>query len=54
MIGFIVGTTFCGLADKYYLLFLARVLTGVFGGVLNALILIFVTDTIPFERREKL
>jgi len=50
-IGFLIGTLLCGLAPNYHLLVSARILTGVFGGVLGAVILSIVGDTIPFERR---
>jgi DHA1 family inner membrane transport protein len=49
--GFLVGTLACGLAPTYELLLAARVFTGLFGGVLGALILSIVGDLIPFERR---
>lgn len=49
--GFIIGTFACGLAPTYLLLLLARVLTGVFGGVLGAVVLAIVGDAIPLERR---
>ncbi|MEC7183889.1 MAG: MFS transporter [Bdellovibrionota bacterium] len=51
--GFILGTALCGFAEDFYFLFLARIITGVFGGILNALILIFVTEIIPYKRRGK-
>jgi len=53
MLGFIIGTTLCGLASDYQTLFAARVFTGAFGGILNALILAIIADLIPFERRGK-
>jgi len=53
MLGFISGTALCGISNDFYFLFLARIITGVFGGILNALILIFVTEIIPYERRGK-
>ncbi len=51
MIGFIVGTILCGLAPTFTLLLLGRILTGVFGGILNILVFALVTDLVPFERR---
>src|SRR5690606_19068378 len=42
--GFIIGTLFCGLAFNYETLFLARVFTGVFGGVISAIGMAIVTD----------
>jgi predicted MFS family arabinose efflux permease len=49
--GFILGTLACGLSNSYELLMAARMLTGVFGGMLNALILSSVGDTFPLEKR---
>lgn len=51
MIGFVVGTIFCAIAPSFILLLLSRILTGVFGGVLNILVFALVTDLVPFERR---
>lgn len=50
-LGFLIGTCACGLAPNYKLLLAARIFTGVFGGVLGALVLSIVGDVIPFERR---
>lgn len=49
--GFTVGTLLCGLAHEYYQLLLARIFTGMFGGVLGALVLSIIGDAIPLERR---
>lgn len=49
--GFLIGTLACGLAHTYELLMIARIFTGLFGGVLGAVILAIVGDVIPFERR---
>lgn len=51
MIGFVVGTILCGIASTFVLLLLSRILTGVFGGILNILVFALVTDLVPFERR---
>ncbi len=51
MLGFIVGTVLCGLAPSFSLLLMGRILTGVFGGILNILVFALVTDLVPFERR---
>lgn len=49
--GFILGTFFCAFAPSYPLLVGARILTGVFGGILGAQVLAIVADTFPFEKR---
>ena len=49
--GFMLGTLVCGMSNSYITLVLARMLTGIFGGVLNALILSTVGDTFPIEKR---
>ena len=49
--GFLLGTLFCGLSTRYYLLLLARVLTGAFGGILGGLALAIVADVFPEARR---
>ena len=46
-----LATLACGLAPTYYSLMLARVLAGIFGGVLSALSQTIIADVIPFERR---
>lgn len=49
--GFIVGTLFCGISDNYIVLMIARVVTGLFGGLMSALVLSIISDLIPIERR---
>ena len=49
--GFALATLACGLAPTYALLMTARVLAGLFGGVMGALVQTIVADAIPFERR---
>lgn len=51
--GFTVGTLLCALAPDYQFLLLARIVTGLFGGVISALIYSIVGDYIPYERRGK-
>jgi predicted MFS family arabinose efflux permease len=49
--GFALGTLACGFAQTYYWLLLTRSVTGLFGGVMGALILSIIGDAIPNERR---
>jgi predicted MFS family arabinose efflux permease len=49
--GFIVGTITCGLAPGPLLLLAARVLTGLFGGLIGAQVLSIIADTFPYEKR---
>jgi len=50
-IGFMIGTLACGLANSYNLLLAARVLAGLFGGILGAQALAIVADLFSYERR---
>ena len=49
--GFLIGTICCGLAPDPYFLLAARILTGLFGGLIAAQVLSIVADTFPYERR---
>jgi predicted MFS family arabinose efflux permease len=49
--GFIVGTAFCALAPNYPLLLLARIVTGLFGGVIGSVVLAIATDLFPLQMR---
>lgn len=49
--GFVLGTLFCALAPTYHLLLAARMLTGIFGGVIGSIVLAITTDLFPFESR---
>jgi len=51
--GFIAGTIFCGLAYSYYTLFLARIVTGIFGGVIGSISMAIVTDIFSLQQRGK-
>jgi predicted MFS family arabinose efflux permease len=50
-IGFIAGTLFCGLANNYTLLMVARIITGLFGGVIGSISLAIVADLFPMQQR---
>jgi predicted MFS family arabinose efflux permease len=49
--GFILGTLFCGLANTYKLLMAARIITGLFGGVIGSISLAIVTDLFEINQR---
>ena len=49
--GFLLGTLFCGLSTGYYMLLVARVLTGAFGGILGAWRWRSSPTSFPEERR---
>jgi predicted MFS family arabinose efflux permease len=49
--GFALATLACGLAPSYALLLTARVLAGLFGGVLGTLVQTIVGDAVALERR---
>ena len=51
--GFIIGTFLCGLSNSYFLLLGVRFITGLFGGMIGALVLSIVSDTFAFVRRGK-
>jgi multidrug resistance protein len=50
-IGFVAGTISCAFAPTYALLMTARIIAGVFGGLIGAQVLSIVGDTFPYERR---
>jgi len=50
-VGFIVGTLFCGLSDTFLMLLTARVVTGLFGGVIGSISMAIVSDLFPLEKR---
>ena len=49
--GFIAGTVWCGLAQSFESLLLARIVTGLFGGVIGSVILAIATDLFPPQMR---
>src|SRR5688572_28303482 len=50
-VGFIAGTLFCGLANTYPMLLTARIITGLFGGVIGSISLAIVADLFPLHQR---
>lgn len=51
--GFIVGTFSCSFSSSFASLTFFRLLTGLFGGMMNGLIFALVADLVPYERRGK-
>lgn len=49
--GFIIGTILCGLAPGYELLIAARIMAGLFGGLIGAQVLSIVADSFGYEKR---
>ena len=49
--GFIAGTILCGLSHSYFMLLAARLITGLFGGVIGSISLAIVTDLFSIEQR---
>lgn len=52
-IGFVIGTFSCAFAPSYLLLVAARILAGMFGGMIGAQVLSIVSDTFGYERRAR-
>ncbi len=49
--GFLLGTLWCGLAPTYELLLAARIVTGIFGGVIGSVVLAIATDLFEISLR---
>jgi predicted MFS family arabinose efflux permease len=49
--GFILGTICCGLAHTYPLLLAARIITGLFGGVIGSISMAIITDLFALQQR---
>lgn len=49
--GFIIGTVFCALSTSYLTLLAARIVTGLFGGVIGSVSLAIVTDLFVVHQR---
>lgn len=50
-VGFIVGTLCCALATTYWMLLGARIITGLFGGVIGAISMTIMTDLFEVNQR---
>ena len=50
-IGFIAGTLFCGLSTTYFMLLTARIITGLFGGVIGSIAMAILADLFPLHQR---
>jgi predicted MFS family arabinose efflux permease len=50
-VGFIAGTLCCGLAHTYWMLVAARIITGIFGGVIGSISMAIVADLFALEQR---
>src|SRR5437868_14498709 len=49
--GFLLGTLLCGLATSYTFLLAARIVTGVFGGVVGSISMAIIADLFPLQVR---
>ena len=49
--GFIAGTLLCGIAPDYPFLLIARIVTGVFGGVIGSISFAIITDLFALDKR---
>ena len=51
--GFIFGTYFCAISYNYETLFIARIITGLFGGVIGSISMAIITDIFSINQRGK-
>lgn len=49
--GFVLGTVLCGISPNYHVLLFARIVTGLFGGVIGSVSLAIVADLFPLAVR---
>jgi predicted MFS family arabinose efflux permease len=49
--GFIAGTIFCGMAHSYIALVAARIITGLFGGVIGSVSMAIISDLFALQQR---
>lgn len=52
-VGFLLGTLACGIAPSFLFLLLARLLAGIFGGLIGAQVLSIISDMFVYEHRGK-
>ena len=50
-VGFIIGTVLCGVANSYSFLVAARIITGLFGGVIGSISMAIVADLFVLQQR---
>ncbi|MFN3488106.1 MAG: MFS transporter [Emticicia sp.] len=50
-VGFVFGTTLCAMADSYEFLLIARIVTGIFGGVIGSISFAIISDLFKLELR---
>ncbi|OQP63172.1 MFS transporter [Niastella vici] len=50
-VGFLIGTALCAMATNYHFLLAARIVTGLFGGVIGSVGMAIITDLFSIERR---
>lgn len=50
-VGFTIGTLLCALANTYHFLLMARIVTGIFGGVIGSITFAIITDLFKMEVR---
>jgi predicted MFS family arabinose efflux permease len=49
--GFVLGTLWCGLANSFHTLLAARIVTGIFGGVIGSVVMAIATDLFEPDQR---
>lgn len=49
--GFVLGTFLCGIASSYAFLLAARIVTGIFGGVIGSIVFAIAADLFPISMR---
>ncbi len=50
-VGFVLGTVLCGIAHTYWFLVAARIITGLFGGVIGSISMAIVADLFALQQR---